>query len=304
VHYRPKPSWAAGHPEDVKQVPGTVFSGPDVKFRDLLQNCHAVVTHGSNAAVEAIVAGVPAIVVSRGACAAEPVAELDDQRAGRPFFPSEERRRQWAANLAYCQFTLEEIASGAAWRTLHEHTIKEREEEIRNMNALDAAIEQYRIMHQSPKMFRGRLAEVYAAEIAEATNRLGLETLLDYGSGKGHQYSVSRQHEVWGFPQPRCFDPGVPEFAGKPTEQFDGVISLDCMEHIPEQYVDQVLGEIFGFARKYVFLVIFTDLARKSLPDGRNCHLTVRPEAWWRERIAAANRAGIEMQVHFKGREE
>lgn len=299
--YRPKPSWVAGHPDEARPVPATIFSGPDVKLPALLPRCHALVTHGSNAAVEAVIAGIPAVVVSRGACAAEPVAELDLEKGlWDPRFPGKDERRQWLANLAYCQFPIEEISNGYAWSTLQPMTIKPLEQKLAGLNELDAVAELYRLMHQSPKMFRGRLADVYGAEIAELCLRHSATSLLDYGSGKGHQYSVHRQHETWGFPEPVCYDIGVEAFRQKPKGPFDGVLCLDMLEHVPEAFVDHELDEIFRLARKFVYLVIFTAPARKSLPDGRNAHLTVKPEAWWDQRIQRAAR-GQEIRVHYKG---
>lgn len=304
VLYRPKPSWVAGHAEDARPVPETVFSGPDVKLAALLPDCHALVTHGSNAAVEAVAAGIPVVVLERGTCGAERVANLDlEADLPRPGFPGEDERRQWAANLAYHQFTLEEISSGYAWGLIQKHTWKAHEKRVGGMNDLQGVIEQYRLMHGNPKMFRGRLADVYCAEIAALCQETSAETLLDYGSGKGHQYSLHRQHETHAFPEPHCYDPGVMELAQKPKGQFDGVLCLDVMEHIPEAHVEEVLAEIFAYARKFVFLVIFTAPARKHLPDGRNCHLSVQPPAWWDEKIARHGR-GQRLVVHYKGRDE
>lgn len=77
-----------------------------------LQDCHCVVTYSSNVAVEAVLAGVPAIVSTRSA--AWPVSgtvEQLEQTIERPPMPE---RQQWAAGLAYGQFTLDEIRSGYA----------------------------------------------------------------------------------------------------------------------------------------------------------------------------------------------
>ena len=304
VLYRPKPSWVAGHPEDAIPVANTVFSGPDVKLDKLLPDCWALVTHGSNAAVEAVVAGVPVVVVSDGACAAQPMAGRDLQKdVYHPKFPKDDERRQWAADLCWLQWTIEEIASGAAWASLQPHTWKPMERELRGASDLERVKAQYRLMHEHPDMMRGRLADVFAAEIATLCHETGAETLLDYGSGKGQQYRVRKQHEKFAFPEPRCYDPGVPGLDEKPAGPFDGVLCLDVMEHVPEAHVDEVLGEIFGLARKFVYLVIFTDKARKHLPDGRNCHLTQKPAAWWDDRIARHAREGLALTVHYKGAE-
>jgi transposase len=73
----------------------------------------AIVTWNSIAAVEAVIAGVPAVVY--GESAARPVASpsTDDLR-----FPE---REPWAHSLAYGQWTLKEMESGQAWQVLSKY---------------------------------------------------------------------------------------------------------------------------------------------------------------------------------------
>lgn len=75
---------------------------------------HAVVTFNSNVAVEAVVAGVPAFVDDIGSMAL-PVASrsLDDIES--PWYPQRDR---WMQDLAYCQWTPQEIRNGEAWTHL------------------------------------------------------------------------------------------------------------------------------------------------------------------------------------------
>jgi hypothetical protein len=80
-----------------------------------LADCWCVVTWASNAAVEAILAGVPAIVL--GESAAAPMAGDGLDQIDAP--PTPDGREEWAAGLAASQWTLEEIASGKAWAELH-----------------------------------------------------------------------------------------------------------------------------------------------------------------------------------------
>lgn len=80
-----------------------------------LEGAHALVTHHSNAAVEALCLGYP--VFTTGQCAAREMAETELSRIESPRFPS---RRAWAARLANAQWTMAEIASGAAWAALQE----------------------------------------------------------------------------------------------------------------------------------------------------------------------------------------
>ena len=107
IIYRPKPSWRHAIPIEGSEMRR---EGP---LSALLADAHALVTWGSSAAVEAIVSGVP--VVALGDTIARPVSETNLDRIAMPYFPSDDRRLQWCSDLAYCQWTLDEYASGEAW---------------------------------------------------------------------------------------------------------------------------------------------------------------------------------------------
>lgn len=80
-----------------------------------LADCHAVVVHMSNAAVEALIAGVP--VFATGSCAASAMGLADLSRIEAPVRPS--GRRRWAAVLAANQWTRGEMHSGRCWHELN-----------------------------------------------------------------------------------------------------------------------------------------------------------------------------------------
>ncbi|HKY39092.1 MAG TPA: hypothetical protein VJN18_24305 [Polyangiaceae bacterium] len=82
---------------------------------EALSKAHALVTHSSNVAIEAVVAGVPVFVSPSSAAA--PMGLTDLSSIETPVYPD---RDKWLAHLAYCQFSLEEMRSGAAWRMLLE----------------------------------------------------------------------------------------------------------------------------------------------------------------------------------------
>lgn len=88
-------------------------------FRPLhadLKNAWCVVTHASNAAVESILAGVPAICT--GDCAASVMSRHDPMSIESPIYP--EGRFEWASVLADNQWTFAEMAAGDAWRKINE----------------------------------------------------------------------------------------------------------------------------------------------------------------------------------------
>ena len=92
-----------------------------LSFNALLPSCHCVVTHGSIAGVEAVLAGVP--VVSLGGRAANVVHDLSSdtlESVVNPKQPDPASVAERIAELAWCQFTVEEIEKGFAWSVLSE----------------------------------------------------------------------------------------------------------------------------------------------------------------------------------------
>lgn len=77
-----------------------------------LDRTSAVVTFNSNSAVDAVIKGIPTIAMDEGSMAWDVTGHsLADLIA--PPMPD---RREWAARIAYAQWTLEELADGTAWR--------------------------------------------------------------------------------------------------------------------------------------------------------------------------------------------
>ena len=79
-----------------------------------LQNAHCVVACNSNACVEGVIEGVPAIVTDEGSM----VWSIASHSLGEVDSPKMEDREQWASDLAYAQWTLDEMRSGETWAHL------------------------------------------------------------------------------------------------------------------------------------------------------------------------------------------
>jgi putative glycosyltransferase DUF6716 len=101
VVYRPRPAYAKKHPELCLPIAGSALSDPEVPLAEALKECGLLVTLGSNAAVEALAAGVPVLVLGDNPCAMMNMTLSDRE----PFFN----------DLAWCQWTLDEYLSGEAW---------------------------------------------------------------------------------------------------------------------------------------------------------------------------------------------
>ncbi|WP_288239808.1 hypothetical protein [uncultured Prochlorococcus sp.] len=91
--------------------------GSNIKpLNEALKEAFALVTHSSNVAVEAVIAGVPVFVANSSAC--EPVGITDFSRIESPIYPN---REPWLAHLAYSQFSYEEIESGKFFEIMRDY---------------------------------------------------------------------------------------------------------------------------------------------------------------------------------------
>lgn len=81
-------------------------------LQEQLKNCHAIVTHQSTAAIQAILQGVPSFcdLISQSV----PVSEIDISKIETPFYPDDDLRKEWIDSLLSCQFNMSEISSGKA----------------------------------------------------------------------------------------------------------------------------------------------------------------------------------------------
>lgn len=84
-------------------------------FEDL-ENCHAVVTYQSIAAVESVLFGVPAFTLAP--TAADPVCDKDLSLIENPTKQDNDKIYKWACHLAYGQYHIDEFKNGTAYRLL------------------------------------------------------------------------------------------------------------------------------------------------------------------------------------------
>jgi hypothetical protein len=152
---------------------------------------------------------------------------------------------------------------------------------------------------QDPAVFKGFSLRFHVETVRQLAMQTGSKSILDYGSGKGQLYSqknfqltdgkiVPDVKTYWGVENITLYDPGIPEFSNIPVGQFDGLVSTDVLEHIPEEDLDWVLRDCFSYARKFIYMNIASYPARKVLPNGWNAHVTIQPPEWWEARILKA----------------
>lgn len=89
-------------------------------YKDL-EHCHAMVTYQSIAAVESVIAGVPAFTLAP--TAADPVCDQDLSKIENPTIQHKDKLHAWAHHLAYGQYHTREFKNGQAYKML----MKDRE---------------------------------------------------------------------------------------------------------------------------------------------------------------------------------
>ena len=113
IIYRPKPSWRHAVP-----IEGTDFSRSPQKIGAVLSVTDVMITYGSNAVFESILSGIPTIclgpAISRSISSTS-IADVND-----PYVAHGHEIKQWCYDLSYCQWKMEEYASGEAWADIKE----------------------------------------------------------------------------------------------------------------------------------------------------------------------------------------
>lgn len=144
---------------------------------------------------------------------------------------------------------------------------------------------QQREMHLRPEGYGGK-GKKWVDAVIQILVDLKATSVLDYGCGQGTLARALRAKQVPGL-RIAEYDPAIPGKDGYPSFA-DLVTCTDVLEHIEPDRLDTVLQHLRLLARRAVFVVVSLRPSEKVLPDGRNAHLIVQPEAWWLEQFAAA----------------
>ena len=141
----------------------------------------------------------------------------------------------------------------------------------------DSYGEQQRQMHADPERPYGVMGERYGQAVRDiwikATDGKG--RVLDYGCGRG---TLGQSIPVVPVTN---YDPFVDKFAARPEGKFEVVACTDVLEHVEREHVPDVLADVFGYSTRAVFLQVALGPAKKTLPDGRNAHITILPLSEW-----------------------
>ena len=174
---------------------------------------------------------------------------------------------------------------------------------------------EYKELHKDPKYFNGICLITHLNTVGNIMLEEGAKSLLDYGCGKGILYhetkcqtmKINKKGQALSRPLQKIFnldyhalyDPAYPEHSKLPKGKYDAVICTDVIEHIDEKDVDWILEEIFSYARKFVLLTIACYKALKTFKDGRNVHVNVKPQKYWKDKLLQLHNKYSHLNIHY-----
>lgn len=162
-------------------------------------------------------------------------------------------------------------------------------------------------------------------------------TILDYGCGRAVHTYMPKYNMLKLFKDTTifeyfkgmiqcyyCYDPSVPRYNEKPTSGslFDVVAIPDVLEHVPEEFVEDVIADSISFLKKdglYVATISnnpsYACFTNSDGTPGDNLHCTLKPIQWWIDKFnkvikdrtfviahndhAAMSQAGYKSTVQF-----
>ena len=139
-------------------------------------------------------------------------------------------------------------------------------------------------LHESHDRYGTSGAE-HAARVfmagAQIVKKFGKCDILDYGCGK-ETLKAAMEATFPSIPAMRVlgYDPGRPGYDKDPA-MAQVVVCTDVMEHIEPECVDAVLRHLCELTEHVVIINVALVPAVKTLADGRNAHICLKPKEWW-----------------------
>jgi 2-polyprenyl-3-methyl-5-hydroxy-6-metoxy-1,4-benzoquinol methylase len=158
----------------------------------------------------------------------------------------------------------------------------------------DAYLKEQQILHAAPRGFGGRGSK-WAELVVELAEQHTCRTILDYGCGQG---SLARELA------PKLtieeYDPAIAGKDAPPAGRFDMVVCTDVLEHIESDKIFFVLQHLAQVTGHILFVVISLVPTEKKLSDGRQAHILLRSQEWWRYQIEGS---GFFLVKEVRGRD-
>ena len=118
----------------------------------------------------------------------------------------------------------------------------------------------------------------FAPNVKKIIEDAKLNSISDYGAGKKNLQKTLIELGLKNF-EYYPYDPIFPQYG--PPKEADLVCCIDVLEHVEEDFLDNILNDLKKITKKFGFFTIHSGAAGKTLEDGRNAHLIQKPPSWW-----------------------
>jgi len=145
-----------------------------------------------------------------------------------------------------------------------------------NQTISKSYLELQKELHKNPNY--GVASIKFAPNVKKIIEDAKLNSISDYGAGKKNLQKTLNDLGLNNYDY-YPYDPAFPEYG--PPKEADLVCCIDVLEHIEENFLDNVLNDLKKITKKFGFFTIHTGPAIKKLKDGRNAHLIQKPPSWW-----------------------
>lgn len=180
-----------------------------------------------------------------------------------------------------------------------------------NIDKLNHERDKYVALYEDIPLKYGRYNHAKAAGLYDIILNLKLNSICDVGCGGGEfcewasktiktVYGVDlasvRTNQVIKNGKIIYFDSDAGHIPLE-DKSVEFVTCFDCLEHCPEEDIDEIFIEFKRVASKGFFFTIAT-WQTKILSLGEVLHLTVKPEIWWEKKIADVMKCRIKKIGH------
>jgi hypothetical protein len=160
--------------------------------------------------------------------------------------------------------------------------------------------------HNSTKSWNGLHTVPYARNIKKLVEKHNAASILDYGCGKGYQYTQNTEWEpgvattldkYLGITDVEKFDPCWPEFEKYPSldRSYDGVILIQCLGFIPDDDLGTLKEHLEKLSTKFCYIgelkssgVADVKPKKLKLVEPDKCTIG-RSADWYKERFSNWN---------------
>lgn len=142
--------------------------------------------------------------------------------------------------------------------------------------------DQLKVLHSKNKMGKNSKRKIPKLfDMPDFLKKYKPNSIIDYGCGSGSVVSFLSQN----FKVVEGYDPCVEKYSNYPNKSYDVLVSMDVLEHIEPDLLDENLNAINKLFTKAAYLDIHTSASPVFLPDGRNAHLIQEQPDFWKKHI-------------------